>query len=87
MPFAWFGLESVGDCGVGGAQAQWDVPQAIGPIPQASNYDLVVLQDVHVIFGEDGNAVVVTELTHGDERASGDVLKDVGRLCFGGQFT
>ena len=28
---------------------------------QAGNYDLVVLQDVHVIFGEDGETVVVTE--------------------------
>ena len=30
----------------GGARAQWDVPQTIGPILQAGNYDLVVLQDV-----------------------------------------
>ena len=51
----------------GGARPQWDVPQAIGMIQQAGNYDLVVLQDVHVIFGEDGNAVIVVELTHGDE--------------------
>ena len=28
----------------GGARPQWDVPQAIGSIPQAGNYDLVVLQ-------------------------------------------
>ena len=52
---------------IGGALAQWDVPQAIGPILQAGNYDLVVLQDVHIRFGEDGNAVIVAELTHGDE--------------------
>ena len=51
----------------GGARAQWDVPQVIGPIPRASNYDLVVLQDVHVRFGEYGDAVVVVELIHGDE--------------------
>ena len=51
----------------GGERAQWDVPQAIGPIPQAVNYNLVVLQDVHVRFGEDGDTVVHTELTHGDE--------------------
>ena len=51
----------------GGARDQWDVPQTIGLISQAGNYDLFVLQDVHVIFGEYGDAVVVTELIHGDE--------------------
>ena len=52
----------------GGTRAQWDVPQTIGPISQAGSYYLVVLQYVHVIFGEDGDAVVVVaELTHGDE--------------------
>ena len=51
----------------GGARAQWNVPHTIGPILQAGNYELVVIQDVHVIFGEDGNEVVVTELTHVDE--------------------
>ena len=51
----------------GGSRAKWDVPQAIGPIPQAGNYDLVVLQYVHVRFGEDGDTVIFAELTHGDE--------------------
>ena len=51
----------------GGERSQWDVPQAIGPILQAVNYDLVVIQDVHVRFGEDGDAVVVEYLTHGNE--------------------
>ena len=51
----------------GGARDQWDFPQTMGTILQAGNYDLVVLQDVHVIFGEDGDAVVVAEFTHGYE--------------------
>ena len=51
----------------GGTRPSWDVPQAIGPILQAVSYDLVVLQDVHIIFGEDGDAVIVVELTHGYE--------------------
>ena len=50
-----------------GARNQWDALQTIGPISQAGNYDLVVLQYVHVIFDEDGDAVVVAELTHEDE--------------------
>ena len=49
----------------GGARSQWDVPQFIGPIPQAGNYDLVVLQYFHIIFGGDGNAIAIAELTHG----------------------
>ena len=51
----------------GGERAQWDVPQTIGPILQAGNYELIVLQDVDVIFGEDGDVVIVAELTHGNE--------------------
>ena len=52
---------------MGGARAQWDVSQTIVPISQASNYELIVLQDVDVIFGEDGDVVFVAELTHGHE--------------------
>ena len=70
-----------------GARTRWDVTQAIGSIPQAGNYDLVVLQDVHVMFGEDGDALVVADFTHGYEGAGGDVLEDVGGLCSGGQFS
>ena len=48
---------------MGGARPQWDVPQAIVLIPQSGNYGFVVLQDFHVIVGEDGNAVVVAGST------------------------
>ena len=51
----------------GEARSQWDVLQAIGTILQAVNYDLVVIQGFHVIFGEDDDAVVVEELTYGYE--------------------
>ena len=51
----------------GGALTPWDVTQAIGPIPQAGNYDLIMLQYFHVIFGEDGDVVIITDLTHGYE--------------------
>ena len=51
----------------GGARPQWDVPHTIGPILQAGNSDLVVIQYFHVIFGEDGDTVVIAELTHGYE--------------------
>ena len=49
----------------GGAGPQWDVPQAIGAVPQAGDYDPVVFQYFHIKFGEDGDAVVIVELTHG----------------------
>ena len=44
-----------------------DVPHTIDPIFQVSDYYFVVLQDVHAMFGEDVDAVVVAEFTHGYE--------------------
>ena len=70
----------------GGTGPQWDAPQVIGVVLQAGNYDLVVFQDFYIKFGEDGDAVVIAELTHGDEGACCDVVEDVGGLCFGRKF-
>ena len=67
MTFPWFGWERFGDCWEGGGVPQWDVPQAIGAVPQAGNYDPAVFQNFHIRFGEDGNAVIITELPHGYE--------------------
>ena len=67
MLFAWFGWERFSGCLVGGAGPQWDVPQAIGTVPKAGNYDPIVVQDFHIKFGEDGDAVVIIELPHGYE--------------------
>ena len=69
-----------------GAGPQWDVPQVIGAFPQAVNYDPVVFQYFYIKFGEDGNAVVITELPHRYECAGCDVVEDVGGLCYGGKF-
>ena len=69
-----------------GAGPQWDVLQAVGAISQAGNYDPVVFQDFHIIFGEDGNAVVITQSLREYELFGYDVVEDMGGLCFGGKF-
>ena len=50
-----------------GAGLQWDVPQAIGVVLQSGDYYPVVFQDFYIKFGEDGDAVVIIELSHGYE--------------------
>ena len=62
---------------------QWDVPQAIGTVAQAGDYYLVVFRDFYV---KDSGAVVITELSHGDEGACCDVVDNVVGLCFGRKF-
>ena len=51
----------------GGAGPQWDVPQIIGAVLQAGNYDSVVFHDFHIKFDEDGDTVVIAELPCGYE--------------------
>ena len=51
----------------GGAGPQWDVPQAIGAVPQAGDYDPVVFQDFYIKFGENGDAFVIADLPQGYE--------------------
>ena len=66
-----------------GGGPQWDVPQSIGAVLQAGDYYLVVLQDFYIKFGENGDAVVITELPNKYEEACCDVIEDVGGLYFG----
>ena len=70
----------------GGASAQWDVTQTIGLIYQAGNYDLVVFQYFNVIFGEDGDKVIISELTHQYELSGCDIIEDVGVMGSRRQF-
>ena len=58
-------MEALWRMSSGGLGPQWDVPQAIGAVPKAGNYDLVVFQDFYIKFGEDGDAVVIAELSYG----------------------
>jgi hypothetical protein len=41
-----------------------DVPKAVGCVSFSFYYDLPVFDDVDVVFGEKGDAVVVTELAN-----------------------
>ena len=70
----------------GGGGPQWDVPQAIGAVPQAGDYYLVVFQYFYIKFGENGYVVLIAELLHGYEGACCDVIENVGGLCFGRKF-
>ena len=45
-----------------------------------------MFSDFYVKLGEDGNAVVIAKLSHGDEGARGDIVEDVGRFRFGREF-
>ena len=44
-----------------------------------------MFQNSYVTLGEDVNAVVITRLSRGDERACGEVVEDVDGLRFGGK--
>ena len=63
-----------------------DIPHTIDAVAQAGDDDLVTFQNYYVKLGEDGNAVVITKLSHGDERACGEFVEDVGGLRFGRKF-
>ena len=52
---------------IAGAGIQWGIPQAIGAVLKAGNYDPVVFQAFYIKFCEDGDAVVIAELPHGYE--------------------
>ena len=70
----------------GGEGPQWDVPQDIGAVPQAGNYDPVLFQYFYIKFGEDGGADVIAELPHRYEWVGCDAVEDMGGLCFGRKF-
>ena len=51
-------------------------------VTQTSDDDLILSQFFCVELGEDGNAVVIANLSHGDERAYGEVVEDVSVFRF-----
>ena len=52
---------------------------------QASDCDLV-FKNIYVKLGEDGDVAVVVKFSHGDERACGEVVEDMGGFRFGRKF-
>ena len=46
-----------------------EIPQSVGRIALAFDDDLVVLDDLDIIFGKDGDTIVVAKLSNGYERA------------------
>ena len=57
-----------------------DVPETVGAIACAVDDGLALFEDGHVVFAEDGHAIVVAELADGDEAAAAEVGQDVAFL-------
>lgn len=63
---------------------EWDGPHAIG-VASASNNDLVILNQVHTIFGEKSNTLVIAQLGKGDECSIVEVVEYISMLRLGRQ--
>jgi hypothetical protein len=46
--------------------------------------DCAFFDDFHVVFGEEGGAVVVAEFADGEKGASGETIQYVSFACSGG---
>jgi hypothetical protein len=87
-----FGLfkadDAVGDLSPGGRwrfSRRWvwregQCPQSVGWATWPFDNDLVVFDDLYVVLGEKGYAVVVAQLSNGQERSGVEVVEDVRRL-------
>ena len=52
----------------------------------ASNDDFSIFYDIHVVFGEYRNKIIVAQLSDGNKRPRLEVVEDVSNLCFLGKF-
>ena len=50
-----------------GVYCYWDVPEAVPWVPEAFKDDLSVFDGMEVAFSEDNIAVIVKQLTQGDQ--------------------
>ena len=58
-----------------------DIPETVGWVSLAANDALAVFEDVYVVFGEQGYAVIVAQLADGNEGAGLEVMEDVAGFC------
>jgi hypothetical protein len=42
-----------------------------------------MFDDVYIVFGEESNAVLIAELSDGDERLGFEAIEDVTHFCLG----
>ena len=54
-----------------------DAPKAIGGVAPAYDDDVSIFVDVHVVFGEKSDTVIIAELANGDEGARFEVVENV----------
>ena len=52
----------------------------------ASNDYLSIFYDIHVVFGEYRNTIIVTQLSDGNQVPRLEVIEDVSEMCFLGKF-
>ena len=50
------------------------VPEAVGGVSKALDDNSSVLDDADIVFGENGDAIVVAEIANGDEGPCGKAL-------------
>ena len=52
----------------------------------ASNDDFSIFYDIHVLFGEYRDIIIVAQLSDGNQGPRLEVVEDVYNLCFLGEF-
>ena len=63
-----------------------NVPKAVGRILLASNDDFSIFYDIHVVFGEYCDTIIVAQLSDGNQGPRLEGVVDVSDLCFLGDF-
>ena len=57
--------------------SQGNVPETVGGVASSTNDDLATLVNFHVVFREEGDAIIVTKLTESDKGACLERVENV----------
>lgn len=60
--------------------SQGNIPETVGGVASSNDDDLAALVNFHVVFGEEGDAVIVTKLTERDKGARLEMVENVSDL-------
>ena len=63
----------------------WDAPESIVRVPVALHNNLRFFYDLNLVLIQNGDAVVVTELSKGDKRCTVEVVENVSVGCRDGE--
>ena len=86
MPLAWSGRGRVDVCWAGGMGSSGIFHRPLVRSSKPVMITWLCFQNFDAKLGEDGDAVIIANFSHGDERACGGVFEDVGRFRFGGNI-